>query len=107
MLPVRLLEAARQEITDAAKRYREESPELARDFRDELRRTITHARHFPLGGPVIAQLEGLELRHFLLRPRFPFMIIACQVEHELVVFAAAHQSQEPGYWRSRLAKVLR
>jgi plasmid stabilization system protein ParE len=107
MLSVRLLDAARQEITDAAKRYREEAPELARDFRDEVKRTVMHARRFPQGGPVIAQIEEVELRHFLLRPRFPFMVIACQVERELVVFAVAHQSQEPGYWRPRLAKVLR
>ena len=85
--------------------YRQEDAALAKDFRDEAKRVVDHARRFPQAGPVIDIIDGLALRHFLFRPRFPYMLIGCATNDALVVFAVAHQSQRPGYWKTRLAKA--
>ena len=105
MLRIRFITPARRDITEAADYYKTEGgKDLAQDFRLEIRRVVTFAQHFPQGGRVIAQIGGLELRHFLVQ-RFPYLVIATDIEDELVVFAVASQKRHPNHWKPRLAKV--
>lgn len=36
---------------------------------------------------------------------YPYVVVAASTDVDLVVYAVAHQSREPGYWKPRLASV--
>ena len=105
MLRPRLTDAARAELAHAIVWYRTEAgPERATDFRNAIKRVLIRASRFPLSARVIDQADGLDLHGFVVS-RYPYIVITAPIEQELIVFAVAHQSQEPGYWKPRLAKV--
>lgn len=35
--------------------------------------------------------------------RFPYSVIYRNTDNEITIFAVAHQSRKPGYWKDRLA----
>jgi len=88
---------AELELTDAALYYaRESGADLGRAFIAEFERSVEILRANPtLGAPWRGAIRRLPLR------RFPYSIVYRLRQSELEVFAIAHQSRKPGYWRAR------
>lgn len=105
MLRPRFTDAARSELAHAILWYRTEAgPEQATDFRSAIKRVLIRASRFPLSARVIERAEGLDLHGFVVS-HYPYVVITAAMEKDLLIFAVAHQSQEPGYWKPRLAQV--
>jgi plasmid stabilization system protein ParE len=95
---IRVLPEARAEAREARRWLRQHaSPRQVVAFEQELRSALRQVREFPeSGSPQTAGTRRLVLREF------PYSIVY-RVEPDVVtVFAVAHTSRRPGYWRGRL-----
>ena len=97
MIPYRFLSPAEEEMTEAALFYEAASNGLGSDFLDAVQTAIDRLRDYPHFGQSI----DLDLRRALLY-QFPFSLIYTIDENVIVIIALAHDSREPGYWRSRM-----
>jgi plasmid stabilization system protein ParE len=105
MLRSRFVDPARLELAEAVRWYRTEAgAERATDFRFAVKRVVARAVRFPLSARVIDRVASLELRGFVVAG-YPYVVVAAPVGGELVIYAVAHQSREPSYWKPRLASV--
>lgn len=95
---VRFLLEAEAEVDEAVEWYasRDDTGELADQFLDEVVRVRRLVGEYPYAWP---ELEP-GVRRVVLR-RFPYALIYVVVQTEVRVFAVAHHSREPGYWRGR------
>jgi len=98
MKPVVLHCEADVELTTAAKRYKCERPELARDFLQAFRATRDAIAEQPDRFSFVEQ----PVRRVRI-PGFPHRIIYEELEDCIHVLAIMHPSREPGYWKSRLS----
>lgn len=98
ILPYRFASAAEEELAKSILFYRDISPELADDFVTQLDRVIELLRR----SPKLGTLGDDDLRKFPLT-RFPFNIHYRIESETIVIYAVAHQSRRPGYWRSRIS----
>ncbi len=105
-LHFRVLDEAKQELTEASVWYDAERQDLGREFLVAYRTIIAHAIDFPdTGSPITELRTGQDVRRFLFEPRFPYAVVAARVRDAFVVVAIEHQHRKPLYWRKRLAKV--
>jgi len=96
MKPVVFLDAAREEMVEAALWYEGKAPGLGADFLSQVRLAIDQIASFPDAGVLVAE----QTRRRMVR-RFPFGVLY-RVEPERVVVAAVmHLRRKPGYWRDR------
>lgn len=100
----RLARLAERELVEAVEFYEARGTDKGLAFAREVYDTIAGAMRFPASGtPVLDARLTREIRHYRLNPEYPYDVIAAVVEGDvLFVFAVAHQSREPGYWRERL-----
>jgi len=94
--PVRFHEGAVADVKSAVAWYRERSPQAAQDFIDELRRAVETIRSAPDRWPPGKN----DTRGFLLW-RFPFAVIYSEFESMITIWAVAHGSRRPEYWKPR------
>ncbi len=94
--PVRVSEAAQEEIRQAELWYWEQSEAAALSFDQEIQQSLSRLREFPGIGP-----KNDNTRRWLMF-RFPYAIIYRIEEDHILIVALAHQAQKPGYWHSRL-----
>lgn len=85
------------DVKNAIGWHQERSPKAALDFLEEVGRATDTIRKAPQRWP----LGKNETRRFLLW-RFPFAVIYSEQESEITVWAVAHGSRLPEYWRDRL-----
>ena len=97
ILPYRFASAAEEELAKSIVFYRDISPELAEDFVTQLDRVVDLLRR----SPKLGTLGDADLRKFPLT-RFPFTIHYRIESETMVIYAVAHQSRRPGYWKARL-----
>jgi len=90
-------ERARADVKSAVAWYRERSPKAASDFIEELHLAVKIIRKSPERWP----LGKNNTRRFLLW-RFPFSIIYSQQESLITIWAVAHGSRRPEYWKNRV-----
>lgn len=98
---VRILAEAAEEAIEAAAWYEADSPGLGQDFRDALDAAfdLLEGEVVPLTTmPGVAGRRGA--KKLMLR-RFPYNVVVVERKDEYLVVAVAHQSRQPGYWRSR------
>lgn len=93
---VRFHPQAESEYLQALNWYRVRSATAAANFEEAISRAIATVESFPDRWPVYFQY----FRKYTLHS-FPFSIIYRQFASEIVVFAIAHGSRKPGYWKSR------
>jgi plasmid stabilization system protein ParE len=76
--------------------YNQAQPGQGEQFAAAVEEATARALAFPLAG----SLGEHNTRRVLLK-KFPFSVIYRPEPDGIVVFAVAHQSRLPGYWRSR------
>jgi toxin ParE1/3/4 len=89
---------ARLELLNAIEYYRERSPELARDFYEEVNAAISDLLEFPESSPVVHPI-GVRRR---VMQRFPYNVLYTVDPDVLFIVAIAHQKRRPEYWLQRL-----
>ena len=94
--PVRFHPEAEQEYLETIAWYRQRSRTAAANFETAVSQAITRIGEAPQIWPIYFQ----KFRRYILR-RFPFSVVYEEVLTEIVVFAVAHSSRRPGYWRRR------
>ena len=104
MREVRVLEAAAEELVEAAAHYEIERPGLGIQFQEALREAFSLLSEdiLPLS-TISADLTARRVRRLILR-RFPFSVVVREIDQTLVeVIAVAHHSRRPRYWFDRLS----
>ena len=92
-----LTEAARNDIREARRWYREVHPVLARDFARSVRTSIDRIVAYPESYRVVHRDVRKALVH-----RFPYLILYRVTEDALLVLAVLHASRDPGTQTSRI-----
>jgi toxin ParE1/3/4 len=100
MLRSRLTDLARRDLAEAVRWYRtNQGVERATGLRNAVKRVVARACRFPLSACVIDHVDGFVVTDY------PYTVVAASSGRELIVYAVAHQSREPGYWKQRLTSV--
>ena len=96
---------AEAEFRGALAWYREESVEVAIRFHAAVLETLNKIESDPERFSVLETLgEATHIRRARVMG-FPYVVIFELLEAELFVFAIAHTSRRPGYWRRRKRQV--
>ena len=98
---LRLHEAARAEVREAARWYEERREGLGTEFLDEVHRYLRWIVARELPGTATQARKGRDVRRVLLH-RFPYAIHFEWRGTTCHVWAIAHTKRRPGYWRGRL-----
>ncbi|MEP6946604.1 MAG: type II toxin-antitoxin system RelE/ParE family toxin [Acidobacteriota bacterium] len=88
---------AEAEFEAAADFYNEREAGLGDDLYDEVFATIDRIIEYPNSWPPYSN----RARRCLCN-RFPYSVIYRHAAAELTIYAVAHQSRKPGYWKDRL-----
>ena len=88
--------AAEAEYFEAIRYYSRISSDLGLSFVTEVENAIQRARQFPEAYGKVAD----SLRHVGTH-RFPYVIIYESRGDRILIWAVAHTSREPGYWKAR------
>jgi toxin ParE1/3/4 len=100
-LILRLHRRAEAEIREAAEWYGERTTGLDRRFVQAVRAAFESLER---DSEQFAKLETIDdqnrIRRFLVQG-FPYLIIYESFENEVFVYAVAHASRRPNYWRRR------
>ena len=101
MRRLRILDAAAQEVIEAAAWYEGQRPGLGNDFERAIDAALDllEDQAIPLIPAAGAAGRG-GLKRLILR-RFPYDVVVRETRDELIVIAFAHHSRRPGYWRRR------
>jgi plasmid stabilization system protein ParE len=89
---------ARAELREAKRFYRARSPLAAAAFAREVAAAVDSISAAPQR--FIAGEYGT--RQHVLPWRFPYTIVYMLLNNDVIVVAIAHQSRQPGYWRTRI-----
>ena len=100
-MTLRLHRLAEAEIREAATWYARQGEGLGRRFlsavRESLKALESHTQQF---AKLETVADDLPYRRVLLRG-FPYLIVFEVVSDEVFVYAVAHASRRPDYWRRR------
>lgn len=88
---------ADDEFIAAADYYNEREEGLGDDFSEQVFATIDRIIEFPNSWPK----ASFRTRRCLCN-RFPYSVIYRHTDTEITIYAVAHQSRKPGYWKKRL-----
>ena len=88
---------AEEEYLDSLAWYRDRSAIAAANFESAIGRAVEKIKQGPQRWPVYFN----HFRKYVLR-QFPFSVIYQEFSSEIVVFAVAHGSRRPGYWKTRV-----
>ena len=88
--------AAQAEYFQAIRYYSRIDSKLGMAFVEEVERAIERARQFP---EAYGKLPG-HLRHVGTH-RFPYVIVYETRDDRICIWAVAHASRQPGYWKGR------
>lgn len=88
---------AEAEFEAAIKFYNGREDGLGDDLYDEVFATIDRIVEFPNSWPRYTH----RTRRCLCN-RFPYTVIYRHTDNEVTIYAVAHQSRKPGYWKKRL-----
>ena len=81
--------------------YEDQLPGLGAEFLDELKRIIDLITDSPLIWPVWPDVDTQYPIRRALLSRFPFGVAYLPLGEEIRVYAVAHLSRKPGYWKGR------
>ena len=99
---VRFEDEADVEYRAAGRWYEGRRVNLGLEFFDAVDAAISQILDFPRSGfPVPRMPANLHVRRMGVM-RFPYHVIYLETTDHIRILAIAHDSQKPGYWRSRL-----
>ena len=93
----RFAEAAKLELIQEVEFYENKEAGLGARFLASIREVVSRAILYPLTGSPYRK----NTRRLLVKD-FPFAVIYRSHTDGVVIFAVAHLSKRPGYWRSRI-----
>ena len=96
-MTIRHTREATAEAARAVEHYRGVSEALAHRFIHAFDEAIEHIVALPDARPLVA----FGARRCKIE-RFPYVIVYRKEGDDIIVYAVAHQSRRPGYWRDRL-----
>src|SRR5439155_1771616 len=97
-------EDAKDEAAGHVAWFAERNPQAAERLSELFVAAIKEIAHQPMSFPLLEYRRNPgNIRRARLK-KFPIMILYQVFEDEIYVFAVAHTSQRPGYWRSRIRK---
>ena len=96
MIPYSFHPEAEEEFVEAALYYESRVQELGRRFAAEVHRVISYLREFPDAGAPVRRSDRR-----VLVDRFPCAVVYEHRDGAIRIFAVAHVSRHPGYWRHR------
>ena len=88
---------AENELEDARDFYDDREFGLGSHFLDEVRATVDRIIEYPNSWPLYSH----RTRRCICN-RFPYSVIYRHTETEVTIYAVAHHSRKPGYWKKRL-----
>lgn len=89
--------AAEAEYLEAVQYYSRVSAELGLRFVTEVEAAVERARQFPEAwAPLPGNLRAI------LPHRFPYRIVYEDMQDRIFIWAVAHTSRQPSYWRCRM-----
>jgi plasmid stabilization system protein ParE len=94
--PLRFHPEAEEEYLASLSWYQQRSPIAATNFANAIAHAVHRIGHAPQRWPIYFA----NFRKYVLR-QFPFSIVYQEFLHEIVIFAVAHGSRRPGYWKER------
>ena len=94
---VRFHPEADREYLSSLAWYSERSLAAALDFEGELQRAIAAIAEAPERWPAYFS----RFRRYVLH-QFPFSVVYCVLDGEILVLAVAHGHRRPGYWKKRV-----
>ena len=97
MSRARFVAAARREFLTEVAYYNNEQPGLGERFVAAVEEATARALAFPLAGSPASR----NTRRVFLRD-FPFAVVYRATADGIIIFALAHHSRLPNYWRSRV-----
>ena len=97
MRVARFAEAAKLELIQEVEFYENIEAGLGARFLASIREVVSRAILYPLTGSPYRK----NTRRLLVKD-FPFAVIYRSHTDGVVIFAVAHLSKRPGYWRSRI-----
>ena len=97
MKKVRILADARREFNQEITYYEHERAGLGKRFRKAAEAAFLQVGASPEHGK-----PGVGGTRRTLVKGFPFSVVYLESEHEVMVYAVAHLSRNPGYWIERL-----
>lgn len=99
--PLRINRAALRELEAAAEWYDHQRAGLGEGFLAATREALVQITRFPQGAPAALGIPKRVEARSLRVPGFPYSVIYRDQPKEVRVFAFAHASRRPGYWRRR------
>jgi len=97
MKQVRFLSPAEAEMVTAAAYYESQCANLGRRFLNQVRHTVHAITTHPLAG---ATLRGSVRRRLV--DRFPFAVLYCVTDEDILIVAIMDLRRDPEYWLDRL-----
>jgi plasmid stabilization system protein ParE len=92
----RFVTPARRELLAQVVYYEQQEPGLGARFTAAVEEATARALAFPLAGsPATANTRRVFLKDF------PFAVVYRAEPSGITIFAVAHHSRRPGYWRAR------
>lgn len=99
--PVRIEDAARNELRADVVWYEDKQPGLGGEFFAEVEHTLELIERHPGLGASVPRVPAERGTRRLPLDRFPYTIVYREAEVEIQIVAFAHNSRKPGYWFSR------
>lgn len=96
-LPIRFLPEAREEFDHAIEWYADRGKDLARDFVARVGAVVRRVAAQPRMHAIVYK----DVRKAVLT-RFPYIVLYCEENDELVIISVFHTSRDPEEWRSRV-----
>jgi plasmid stabilization system protein ParE len=96
MKGVRYNRHALEEMIAAGYWYDEQRPGLGADFVNAVEATVQEIVKAPKAG--IPSDDATRVRRV---SRFPYSVVYLEQQDEILIFAVAHHSRKPGYWKDR------
>lgn len=96
MKRARFIAAARLEFLTEVIYYNEAEPGLGERFTAAVEEAMVRALAFPMAGS-----PGASNTRRVIVKGFPFSVVYRPEPEGVIVFALAHHSRQPNYWRSR------
>ena len=97
---VAFVTGAREEFLAEVEYYNKAQAGLGARFADAIEKAAALALVFPdVGSPFYSGTRRVVVKNF------PFSLVYKAFSDDIIIFAIAHQSRRPGYWRTRVSNT--